>query len=373
MAFKFHNEETLMTLHPAATRRVRPAIDMRADIIAKPTEAMWAAMRNVELGWYVSREDPSVNELERRMAQLTGKEAAFYVASGGLGNILGVMGLTQPGDEVVMEKRCHIYWAEGMNAASIAGVATRLVPGNKFGEIEPDELEAVFADNVYGYHQQTTLVCLENTHNVAGGTTLSPAYLREISAVAKAHGARVFVDGARLWNAAEYCGVSLAEMLEGVDATMISLNKGLGAPWGAIICGSAAFIARSRLNIRRLGSSGHHRAGMFAAAALVALDTMVERLSEDHRRARRLAEGLNEIPGLYVDMETVQTNIIRMEVTAPGLDARTFAEGLLVRGVGCRELEAPSAVKFVTWSEQTDEDIEEALRICRAYMADVSA
>jgi threonine aldolase len=348
--------------------RVRPAIDLRADIIGKPTEAMWEAMRNAELGWYVNREDPTVNRLEERMAEMTGKEAAFFVASGGLGNILGLMGHTHPSEQVVMDERIHIYWAEGLNATSIAGVSPRLVPGNKFGEIPPERLESVLEEDKYGYRQITSLVCLENTHNVCGGTALSPAYVQKIGRIAHDNGAKLWVDGARLWNAALYHEVTLKEMLNGADGAMLSMNKGLGAPWGAIICGSAEFIEKSRINIRRLGSSGQHRAGLFASAALVAIDTMYERLGEDHRRARRLAEGLNQIPGVHVDMETVQTNIIRMEVTAPDLDAGQFAAEMMARGVGCRKLEDPNAVKFVTWNEISDEDIEEALRICHEFM-----
>jgi threonine aldolase len=341
---------------------------MRAEIISRPTEAMWEAMKSTEIDWYVNGQDPSVAELQDRMAEMTGKEAALFTVTGALANISGLLSLAERGSQVIMERRCHIYWAEGNNAAYVANIATRLLDGDRFGRMTPEQVDAAFREADYGYAQSTSLLCLENTHNVAGGCALSPAETAALAEVAKGHGAKVFLDGARLWNAAAYHGASLAEMLKGVDGAMVSLNKGLGAPVGAVLVGSAETIQKAQLAIRRLGSSGVHRMGYFAAAALCALDTMQGTFAEDHRRARRLAEGLSEIEGLHVDLETVQTNIVRVEILTQAVDAFEFADRLRAHGVGCRVIEAPNVVKFHTYWEIDDDAIEQTVAAVQAVV-----
>jgi threonine aldolase len=269
-----------------------------------------------------------------------------------------------------MERRCHIYWSEGNSAAVIGNVSAHLVDGGRFGVIAPEALRGAL-DEARRFGQVPSLVCVENSHNICGGTTTSPAAMAALTAEAREQRVRVFVDGARLWNAAAAHSASLAEMLGGADGAMISLNKALGAPVGAVLVGGSELIERARLDLRVLGASGMHRLGYFAAAALVALDTMADRISEDHRRARVLAERLLELDGLAVDLETVQTNLVRIEVTAAGLDGRGYVERLQEAGIGARVVEPPRAVKFNVHWEIDDEAIVSVVDASKAILDSV--
>ena len=330
-------------------------VDTRGEFFAPPTEAMWDAMRSAELGWPMKGDDPNVNRLEEMAAELTGKEAAMLVPTTSVANLLGMMGYCQRGDQAIMEARCHMWWVEERNIAAHTGAVPRLVRGDRLGEMPPEEIESAILERGYSYRPRTAMVCLENTHNISGGVALSPRYMGQVADLAHRHDAAVFVDGARLWNAAVAHGVPLSTMAGDVDAVSLSLNKGLGAPYGAMLCGSEELIRRSRQNHRVLGSHSVHKEGMFAAAAIVALETMMDRLAEDHRRARRLAELLSALPGLSVDMETVQTNIVRVETN--DMDPAVFVERVMDRGVGVGVLDQ-KAVKFVTHYGIDDGDIE---------------
>ena len=215
-----------------------------------------------------------------------------------------------------MEERCHLWWVEERNIAALAAAVPRLIRGNKLGEMAVDDIEAALTDSAYGFHPRTSLVCLENTHNVAGGTALPLDYMTFVSQVAHDHGAAVFVDGARFFNSAVAQGLSLRELAAPVDARSLSLNKGLGAPYGSLLCGSAEFIEQARENHRMLGSHSIHKEGLFAAAAIVALETMIPRLAEDHARARHLAELLGAMDGIRVDMETCRPTSCESTSTA---------------------------------------------------------
>jgi threonine aldolase len=261
-----------------------------------------------------------------------------------------------------MEARCHLWWVEERNIAAHTAAVPRLIQGNRFGEMAVSDIEFALTESVYGFHPRTSLVCLENTHNVAGGIALSPEYMVKVSEVAHKHGAAVFVDGARLFNAAVACGVSVHEMAAPVDALSLSLNKGLGAPYGSLLCGSAEFITRARKHHCVLGSHSVHKEGMFAAAAFVTLETMIPRLAEDHTRARRLAELLSEIDGIRVDMETVKSNIVRVEIDS--MSPAKFTKRVLSRGAGVSELDANS-VKFITHHGISDADIDAVATIVR--------
>jgi threonine aldolase len=320
-------------------------VDLRSEVVARPTEAMFEAMRTADVRWSPFEPDPYVVELEERLAALAGTEASLFVATGSVGNILGVLALSRRGSQVVLERRSHIHWAEGNSATLVANVSPRLVEGGRFGNIAPETLREAL-DEARGFGQLPSLVCVENSHNVCGGTTTSPSAMSALTALARERGVRVFVDGARLWNAAATHGVSLAELLHGADGAMISLNKALGAPFGAVLVGGRELVERARRDLKVVGAAGMHRMGYFAAAALVALDTMVERIPEDHRRAKILAEGLHGLDGLAVDLDTVQTNLVRIQVTAPGLDAAGYVERLREAGIGARVVEPPRAVKF---------------------------
>lgn len=341
-------------------------VDTRGEFVLGPTEGMWEAMRSAEIGWPLWREDPYVNRLEGMVAHLTGKEAAMLVPTTNVANLLGMMGYCQRGDQAIMEARCHLWWVEERNIAAHTGAVPRLIRGNKLGEMALEEIEFAILEQAYASRPRTALVCLENTHNVSGGVALPPRYMAEVGELARRHEAAVFVDGARLFNAAVAHSVPLSSMTRNIDAVSLSLNKGLGAPYGAMLCGSSEFIERSRQNHQVLGSHSVHKEGIFAAAAIVALETMIDRLSDDHRRARRLAELLSSQPGLSVDMETVQTNIVRVDVQC--MDPFTFVERVLDAGVGVTVLDQQS-VKFVIHHGIDDRDVETVAELVSQVVA----
>lgn len=345
-------------------------VDLRAEVLSQPTPTMWAAMEDAEVGWYSLRQDENIELLECRVAALAGKEAAFFVITGAVANLLAVMSLSERGTQIVMERRCHIYWHEANGAAYMMGLATRLLDGGRFGKMDPTDLGIVL-DEAYGFAQQTSLVCLENTHSIAGGCILTPEETTRLAQVARDHGAAaVYLDGARLWNAAAALGVPLANLLDGIDAAMVSMNKSLGAPVGAVLVGSSEFIKNARFHAKRLGVYSIHRMGYFAAAALVALETMMDRIPEDHIHARMLAEGLSAIDGLEVDLETVHTNVVRVKVVGEEKNAARFVEGLDRRGVGARVIEPPRIVKFNTHFGIGANDIDYAIAMASETMID---
>ena len=344
-------------------------VNTRSEWVNVATDAMWEAMQRAVIGWPHRGEDQNINRLERMVALLTGKEAALFVPTTNCANLLAMMALCRGGEQVIMEHRCHLWWVE-QNIPRLTAAAPRMLPGNKFGEMALDDIESAINEQRYGMRPKTAAVCLENTHNVCGGVALSPQSIAQVVAVAHRYGARVFIDGARLFNAAAAHQVSLREMTADVDALSLSLNKGLGAPFGAMLCGSKELIASSRKNHAVLGSHSIHKVGFLAAAAIVALETMVDRLPEDHARARNLAESLAETPGLHVDLETVQTNIVRVELDE--MQPAAFVELVEAKGVGVLVLDA-KAVKFITHYGITDEDIVTAAAVVKEVLAENSA
>ena len=345
--------------------RKKLEIDTRGEFLLPPTDAMWEAMRTAEIGWPAWGEDPHVNRLQELAAKLTGKEAALFCPTTNVANLLAMMAYCSRGEVAIMEERCHLWWVEERNIAALAAAAPRLVRGNKLGEMAVADIEAAIADSAYGIHPRTSLVCLENTHNVAGGIALSLDYMTQVSRVAHDHGAALFVDGARFFNAAVALDLTLGELAAPVDALSLSLNKGIGAPYGSMLCGSADLIERAREHHRILGSHSIHKEGMFAAAAIIALQTMVPRLAEDHLRARHLAEMLSEMEGVRIDMETVQTNIVRVDIdcTTP----EEFTRLILDRGVGVSVLDG-SSVKFITHHGIGDDDINSVAQVVREVL-----
>ena len=313
-----------------------PVVDLRSDTITHPTEAMREAMRAAPVGDDVFGEDPTVNRLEEIAAARMGKEAALFVPSGTMANLAAVMTHAQPGDEAIVEDQGHIYRVEGSMVA-IAGVIPRLVPGER-GVITAARLESALANS----RQVPGLLCLENTHNLAGGTVTTPQQTIEVCAVAHGRGMRVHLDGARIFNAAVALGVDVQALGRDADSVMFCVSKGLSAPVGSLLCGGAEFIARARRTRKYLGG-GMRQAGVIAAAGIVALETMVDRLAEDHHHARLLAQRLAEIPGLRVDLATVQTNIVMVEVA----DAPPIARRLADRGVRVFLL-SPTRMRMVT-------------------------
>ncbi len=305
-------------------------IDLRSDTVTKPTAAMRAAIQNAEVGDDVFHEDPTVNRLEERVAALLGKEAALYVPSGTMSNQVCVKAHTQPGDEMLCEATCHIYNYEAGGPAVLSGVTSRCVEGD-YGVLDVTQLDGKIRGS-NDHLVRTRLVCLENTHNRGGGRVYPIEKIEAISKWAHANNLVMHLDGARLWNAIVATGVPGSEWARHFDSVSVCFSKGLGAPIGSALAGSREFVARGR-RIRKLFGGGMRQAGTAAAAALYALDNHVERLAEDHRNAKVVAQGIADTPGLRLDPPDVETNLIWFEVDPDWTTARDVAAALKQRGV----------------------------------------
>ena len=305
-------------------------IEMRSDTLTLPTDEMREAMRYAEVGDDVYGEDPTVRRLEGLAATKVGKEAAMFVPSGTMGNLLAVMTHCRRGDEILLESECHIYYYEVGGLCAVAGAVPRLVKGAN-GVLDPGDVEAAIREENIHYAPAACLA-IENTHNRGGGTVTPIQTMAELRRVADAHGLGVHLDGARIFNASLALGVDASEIAKHVDSVMFCLSKGLSAPVGSILAGNAEFIRAARKH-RKMVGGGMRQAGVLAAAGIVALEKMVERLADDHANARSLGLGLAEIPGIAIDISTVQTNIVAFDVSAFKVSASEFAKELAGEGV----------------------------------------
>ncbi|MDZ7371658.1 MAG: low-specificity L-threonine aldolase [candidate division KSB1 bacterium] len=336
---------------------MRQIVDLRSDTVTKPTAAMREAMAAAPVGDDVFGEDPMVNELQRRVAEMTGKEAALFVPSGTMSNQIALFVHARPGDEVICEYGCHIFNYEGAGAAQLSGVQLHPLKGER-GVITAQQIaEAIRpADHHYPH---TALIEVENTHNRAGGAVFPLSELVRIRALADERGLAVHMDGARLWNAVVATGIPLAEWCRTADSVSLCFSKGLGAPVGSILVGSAEFIERAHRR-RKVQGGGMRQAGILAAAALYALDHHIERLAQDHRRARTLAEFLNE-RGALVDLAATQTNIVIAELkgnkSAPQFCRELQENGVLALPISDRR------VRFVTHLDVDDQGLEYVLTV----------
>lgn len=337
-------------------------IDLRSDLHALPTEEMWEAMRSAELGWATYGEDASVNRLQERVADLLGKEAGLWVPTCGMANLVALITLAPRGTAVVLESQSHVLTSEAMGITDIAGLEPRSLWAAD-GRLDPAEVEELVVE------EQASLLVLENTHTRAGGTVLSPELTTELARAALRNGARVHLDGARLANAAVALDVTLRKLAAPVDTVALSLNKGLCAPMGTILAGSALAIEGARQNLRRLGGASVHKAGIPAAAALVALDTLFDRLVADHRRARELGAQLAEVPGLRLDPETIETNIVMVDVAGTGLAPDALLPQLAERGVLGMERDT-TRIRFVTHRLIGDAEVARAAAAVAAVVAE---
>lgn len=308
-------------------------IDLRSDTVTRPSDAMRRAMAAAEVGDDVYGEDPTVNRLQERSAEVFGKEAALFVPSGTMGNQIAVKVHTQPGDEVIIEERGHIFNYEVGAASIIAGVTIRPVKsGDGSGILTWDDIApAVSADGIYD-HTQTGLLCIENTLNLAGGRVMSAERCADLSERAHAAGLPVHVDGARIFNAAVAQNTTVADLTKYCDSVQFCLSKGLGAPVGSVLVGSHDFIKEARVWRKRLGG-GMRQAGILAAAGLIALEESPKRLHQDHANAKTLALGLAAIPGIALDVETVETNIVIFDVSGTGRTSGEICAGLKENGI----------------------------------------
>jgi len=326
-------------------------IDLRSDTVTRPTPAMRRAMAEAEVGDDVYREDPTVRRLEEKAAEILGKEAALFVPTGSMGNEIAVAVHTRPGEEVILDADCHIMNHELGMMAAFAGALPRPVRGER-GFPTAAQIEEAIRPSVY-YYCRSRLVCLENTHNLQGGGIYPRDRFREVADLARARGLKVHLDGARLFNAAAACGVEASKLSEGADSVMFCLSKGLGAPVGSILAGSGAFIEEAVPMRKRMGG-GMRQAGVLAAAGIVALETMVSRLAEDHANARLLAERLAVVPGLEIDPASVETNIVMFRsVKKP---ATGLVEALKQAGVLCLPFSA-QLVRMVTHADVSRDEI----------------
>jgi threonine aldolase len=332
-------------------------VDLRSDTLTLPTPAMREAMANAEVGDDVWEEDPTVRRLETMAARRLGKDAGLFVTSGTQRNLLSVLSHTRPGDEVILDLDSHIFNYEAAGSALIGGLQMRPVKTPR-GFLTPGQVqEALRPANIH--LPRTGLVAIENTHNRHGGTCCPPEEIAAVAAAAHDAGVPVHLDGARLFNAAVALGRPADEFVRAVDSVTFCLSKGLSAPVGSVICGTRDFVARAR-RWRKLVGGGMRQAGVIAAAGIVALSHMVDRLAEDHANARTLAEGIAALRGLRVDLASVQTNIVMVHVDGVAGGVDTIVQGCAARKVKVHGF-GPTAIRCVTHKDVDAEDIRRAL------------
>jgi threonine aldolase len=340
------------------------SIDLRSDTVTLPTPAMREAMANAAVGDDVFGEDPTINALEQRGAALMGKEAGLFVPSGTMGNLIATTTHCRPGESVILGGSSHIFLNEVGGLAELGGLMAHILP-DAGGKLDPDQVETSIHPSSL-HTPGTRLICVENSHNFAGGVVSTPVELHRIRAIAGQHGLLMHMDGARIFNAAVALGVPVGEIAKQADSINFCLSKGLAAPVGSLLTGSSTFIERARRKRKQLGG-GMRQAGVLAAAALIALDTMVDRLAEDHANARRLAEGLVRLGCFRVALDTVQTNIVMADLpsaeAAAACTAMLGERGVLALHLGIRR------IRFVTHFGVTASDIDETLA-CAAQVAE---
>ena len=343
-------------------------IDLRSDTVTRPTEAMRRAMARAEVGDDVLGDDPTVRRLEEAAAERVGKEAALYVPSGTMANLLALLVACGRGDEAVVGSESHVLHHEAVGASALGGISLRAVANDRRGRIDAGELRAVM--RAHGAVPRTALVCLENTQNRCGGAAIALDEMRGAAAVAREAGAAVHLDGARIFNAALALETDPASIAAHADTVAFCFSKGLGAPVGSVLTGPREAIGRARVLRRQLGG-GMRQAGVIAAAALHALEHHVERLAEDHARAARLADGLAALPGGAVTLDRPDTNIVFFELDA-ALDGTEFRERLAAEGVLCSGT-GPQRVRMVTHLGIDDAAIDEAVAASARALASMRA
>src|SRR5436305_4864317 len=341
-------------------------IDLRSDTVTLPTAEMREAMRGAPLGDDSREGDPTVRRLEEAAAKITGKEAALFVASGTMSNLVALLAHTGRGGEVLLDGDCHILRSEMGGIASLAGLFYRPI-ASKRGAPDLDVIAEHLSARLSGFKLGTALVTVETTHNSAGGAALPLDYLTKLRALTADKGVPVHIDGARVFNAAVAQGVPAAEIAKHGDSVGFCVSKGLSAPFGSVLCGSAAFIEQARA-YRRMVGGGVRQAGVMAAAGIVALESMIDRLAEDHRRAKRLAEGLHAIDPQLSDPREVESNIVMIEVGHTGGDAKTWIAALANAGLSSGAW-SRNSLRLVTHRHIDDAAVDETIAIFRSVAA----
>jgi threonine aldolase len=334
-------------------------IDFRSDTVTLPTEEMLEAIRYAELGDDVFREDPTVNRLEQLSAEKMGKEAALLVTSGTQANLISLMSNSNPGELVILESESHIYWYEVGGISKIAGLLPWPVK-SAFGALDPKDVEAAIHPKDIHF-PETAIICIENTHNRHGGTIIPPTQIKAINEVAQQHNIKFYMDGARIFNAAVALKIDVKEITRHVDNLMFCLSKSLSCPIGSLLVGTNNFIEKAR-KIRKLLGGGMRQAGIIAAPGIIALEEMIDRLKDDHKNARRLAEGISKIEGIQINLNRVQTNIVCFDVGNLELSAETFVMKLKENGVLALPL-TEKKVRMVTHRGIESKDIEKSIEV----------
>jgi len=335
-------------------------VDLRSDTLTRPTAEMSRAMAEADVGDDVFGEDPTVNKLEELAADRMGKEAALFVASGTMGNLVSLLAHCGRGEEIILGSFAHTFYFEQGGSAAVGGIHPRTLPNQPDGTLLLADIEgAIRTDNVH--FPRTRLIVLENTHNLCGGYPLDIAYMQAVGDIARRHSLKIHVDGARFFNAAAALDVPVAELAADADSLSFCLSKGLGAPVGSVVCGSREFISEAR-RARKILGGGMRQAGVLAAAGIVALNEMVDRLADDHANARKLAEGLAQMPGVLVDPEQIRTNIVYFEVDRQDMTVEEVVKRLHESGARMLPV-GPGRIRAVTHYHISSEDIDYVLGV----------
>jgi threonine aldolase len=340
-------------------------IDLRSDTVTLPTQEMLDAIPGTRLGDDVFGEDLTTKGLEKIAAELVGKEAALLVPSGTMGNLICTLTHCARGEEVILGDKSHMFINEAGGMAALGGINPHIVLNRPDGTMDLKDIEAaVRGDNIH--YPRTRLICLENTHNICNGAPLTPEYIDAVAEIARRHNISVHLDGARIFNAAVALGVKADEFTRNVDSLIFCLSKGLSAPIGSVVCGSKKFTAEALRNRKLLGG-GMRQTGIIAAPGIIALERMVDRLDEDHKNARRLAQGIARIPGLSIDPERIKTNILYFDITSKGLTADELVAKSDRKGIKFLRL-GPSTFRMVTHYGIDSEDVDRALECLNEVM-----
>ena len=335
-------------------------VELRSDTMTRPTPSMRRAMAEAEVGDDVFGEDPTVNRLEELAAERLGKEAAVFVTSGTMGNLVSQLAHCGRGDELILGSHSHTFYFEQGGSSAVGSIHPRTVPNQPDGKLALEDIEAaVRGDNLH--FPQTRLIVLENTHNLCGGYPLDTDYMKGVGEIARRHGLKIHVDGARIFNAAVALNANAGDLTADADSVSFCLSKGLAAPIGSVVCGTQDFIIQVR-RARKLLGGGMRQAGIVAAAGIVALNEMIDRLTEDHTNAKKLAEGLANIPGISVDPAHIKTNIvffdtIRSDITADELVTQLAQESVRMSASG------PQRLRAVTHYHISADDIDYTLNV----------
>ncbi len=333
-------------------------IDLRSDTLTQPTEAMRNAMAQADVGDDVFGEDPTVNRLEKIAAERVGKEAAVFVPSGTMGNLISMLSHCARGDEVILGDQSHIFLNEVGGIAALGGIHPHTIPNEPDGTLSLETLEKSIRTSDLHY-PPTRLITLENTHNYCMGTPVTPEYMSLVGNLARKHKLKVHVDGARIFNAAVALETDIKNLTADADSVMFCLSKGLSAPIGSLTCGTAGFIMKAR-KWRKMVGGGMRQAGHLAAAGIIALNELVDRLKEDHDNARKLAKGLSSLKGMELDPESIKTNIIFFSLKHPNLDPERFTNGLNAKGIKILMIH-PGVFRAVVHREISSSQIEHVL------------